>query len=158
MSGTSKKTTVKKIKPNENLQLSCEEYSFFYKLLLLCERNKRKPKGYHYDNRELQDFIKEKKMNLPHNPISKEWEGISQESKPNEIQFKNKGAVCSSLFVHLRDAFAHGYIEKDTTTNVLHFQNYDPEAKNMCVMDGRMTFDNLNELIIKMLNTKTKKQ
>ena len=26
--------TLKKIKPNENLQLSCEEFSFFYKLLL----------------------------------------------------------------------------------------------------------------------------
>ena len=154
MSATSKKTTIKKIKPNENLQLSCDEYSFFYKLLLLCESSHRHPKGYHYDNHELRDFIKEKNMNLPHNPKGKEWDGISQESEPNEIQFKNNGSVCSSLFVHLRDAFAHGYIEKDTTTHVLHFQNYAPQKKNICVMDGRMTFENLSELIIKMLKTR----
>lgn len=156
MSMTPKKVTVEKIKPDENLQLSSEELDFFYKILLLCESNGRKPKNYHYNNRELQSFIEEKMINLPHKK-GKKWNDISQESQHNEIQFKdNISAVCSSLFIHLRHAFAHGYIEKDTTTNVLHFQNYD--KKNKCVMDGRMTFDNLRELITKMLNTKTKKQ
>lgn len=160
MSVKSKKATIKKISPNENLYLDSNELYFFYRILLLCESSKTskgyKLKDYKIENKELRNFRKEKKIELIYNKTGKKWEEISQESKHNEIQFKRIDSrnICANLFVHLRNAFAHGYIEKDKVTNSLHFQNYDPKAKNVCVMDGRMTFKNLSELINKMLKTK----
>ena len=161
MSVTSKKATIKKIEPSESLSLKSKELDFFYKILLLCESSKT-PKGYKLKdykiaNKELQNFRKEKGIELIYNKTGEKWTEMSRESKYNEIQFKRSDSrnICANLFVHLRHAFAHGYIEKDPTTNILHFQNYDPNAKNECVMDGRMTFENLSELINKMLKTKS---
>lgn len=146
--------TIKAIKPNVDPCLNTEEIEFFYKILLLCES--KQLVGYNFDKSELQEFIKNKKIIPTYNKGKQKWEGIVKESVHNEIQFKNnKGSICASLFVHLRNAFAHGYIEKDKKTNVLHFQNvYQGE----CKMDGRMSFDTLKEFIENMLKTKKQKE
>lgn len=144
---------IKKIKPDVKLCLSFSELDFFYKLLLLCEGNK-KLNGYNYKNPELQNFIEYKDITITYKK-AKKWTGISQKSITNEIQFKHtRNSVCASLFFHLRNAFAHGYIEKDSATNTLHFQNFH---FGECVMDGKMTYENLSELINKMYLTKQKR-
>lgn len=141
---------IKQIKTDANPCLNTGEIEFFYKLLLRCES--KQLMGYNYNDKKLQGFIKNKNIVLTYNKKREKWKGIAKDSAINEIQFiNNKSSICASLFVHLRNAFAHGYIEKDKKTGVLHFQNvYQGE----CKMDGKMTFDTLKELIENMLKTK----
>ena len=141
---------IKQIKTNVNPCLNSGEIEFFYKLLLRCES--KQLTGYNYCDKKLQGFIKNKNIVLIYNKEREKWKEIARESAQNEIQFRNnKKSISASLFVHLRNAFAHGYIEKDKNTNVLHFQNvYQGEYK----MDGKMTFDTLKELIENVLKTK----
>ena len=145
---------IKQIKTNVDPCLDTGEIEFFYKLLLRCES--KQLTGYNYNDKKLQGFIKNENIILTYNKQKEKWGGITRESAQNEIQFiNNKSSICASLFVHLRNAFAHGYIEKYKKTNVLHFQNvYQGE----CKMDGKMTFDTLKELIENMLKTKKIKE
>lgn len=139
---------LKRIQPSESLNLSYEEFQFFYKNLLRCESNKGNMKGYKFRNKKLQKYIKRNNLTITYIKRG----NITENSKYNEVKFiDNYESVCVSLFFHLRNAFAHGYIKENPKTGIFHLQDY--KGVN-CVMDGKMTFDNLKNLIMYMLNTK----
>lgn len=139
---------IDRITPSKDLQLNTKELQFFYNILLLCESNKGNPKGYDFGNKRLQKLLINKNFKINHT------KQVLEKAQNNEINFtNNKNAICTSLLVHLRNAFAHGHIEKDTETNSLHFQDF---FNNQCNMDGRMSFKNLHLLIETILQTKKK--
>lgn len=137
--------SMEKISPNPELKLKPQELKLFYSILLLYESTKGNAKGYNISNTELKKFLKDKKITLTYGQKIE----IVRNSNNKEIQFKdNKNSAPASLLAHLRHAFAHGYIAKEG--NLLHFQN----TSGKCVMDGKMTFSLLKELVETILKTK----
>lgn len=141
---------MEEIKPDKSLELDAKELKFFYKNLQLCECRESLT-GYNFNSKELKDFIESKGIKIVYN--KEQGKAISKSSEDNEIQLLCYGklGVCPSLFKHLRNAFAHCYIEKDMNTGILHFQN---RYRGAIRMDGKMKFNVLKALVEKMLQTK----
>lgn len=141
---------IKRIKPDINLNLTEDETMFLFRNLLRYEGGMENFKGCNFSNKKLQDFIKDKGIDLPHNTKKKKL-NISEYSKLNQIQFISHGNVCYNLSKRLRDAFAHGLIEKDEKTGVIHFQDYNC---GKFTADGHIEFSLLKELFEEILRTK----
>lgn len=132
-------------------KLSDKEKLFWADLLLYYEQEVNpNPKGFNIRNKELSEFIKTNSIEL--NTTNKEeLTGLKEETRKNVFRFTCSGNACANFLRHLRNAFAHGRIEKDEKGD---YKLSDKNGTSL-TMIGYIKPKLLVELVEKMKSTRS---
>lgn len=115
--------------------LSEKEIFQLYDLLYLYESKiKDDPKGYNWKTKEINQFKKEN-----HIVFDMKSEVISY-SKDNTILFSSNKSHCISFIRHIRNAFAHGLISKESNNILLIQDRYRGKLTMYGRIESRLLF------------------
>lgn len=133
------------------IELSDEEKLFWADLLLYYEQ-KVKPNttGFSIRNKELSEFIKINGIEL-NIKKTEEMAGLKEETRKNAFHFTCIENVCADFLRHMRNAFAHGRIEKDRKGD---YKLTDKKG-SVLTMIGYVESKLLMELVKKMKSTRS---
>ena len=129
----------------DNTNLSNKEISYFYEVLLKYEKLiSKQPQGFKY--KDIKKFLKQHLIHLDYkNPIVKH-------SEKNKIIFTYHTSICACFIRHIRNAFAHGMIQKEKNFYIII--DYDKKQKKY-TMYGKINKELLPKLIEAMEKTKS---
>lgn len=108
-----------------------EDDMLFWASVVIYVEQEVKPKlnGFFINNKRLKSFLKQ-------NNITLKWDKFSKLSFPenpdeNTIIFSIRKNIVADLLCHLRNAFAHLYIEKNSTGDYILSDHYRNKSLNM---------------------------
>ena len=141
--------------------LTEEEIKFFDWVHEIAEHHKYNPSFVPWNDGENRALFKEYGIVDKHDKINKPIEITS--SLQGEVQFKcpNGKKVSKKFIEHLRNSYAHLYIERIPASGAIHLQDWKPIEKGkimVCTMDLIVPFDflkKLTELILRNYIIKT---
>lgn len=130
--------------------LRIKEVEFFDWLQQTWEHNKPDIKTKKWNDSEIRELFKAWNISESHNTKKMTFK-IESTAPENTIYFKtpNGNKVSRTFMGHLRNAYAHLYMEIDPENNNLHLQDWKEIGKTglfECTMDAKIPFDFLEKL------------
>ena len=133
--------------------LSNPEKLFWVNLLIYVEQEvKHNPRGFNIKNKSLTQFCRENGIAIEPKEGSKQLPALNPGKDKNTIRFKYHGSTCAALLIHLRNAFAHFNLNKDTKGNYELCDKYNGSL----TMTGHIKPKLLFQLVEKIKDTRQK--